>query len=254
MNTKRIRQNTVEDLQLQPDPTWKGVYRVGGICAMITGPLWIIAAVLSILIGPAPSASEAYLQAVGGHITLSQMNFGIFILTDFLLVPVVLAVYLALKQQAKNAMLIAAALILFYLVVDLAVTEMNSMVLVTLTQQFATAESEAQRSTLVAAASYALANIPLATFYSFFVSSIGWLIVSIVMLKGIFSRFSAWIGIILSVMGVASSFYVILPVLGIFLSQCMIAFGVWCLLVGFRLLKLGRGVPIAVTTPITVPH
>jgi hypothetical protein len=254
VNQQRIRHNTIEDLQLQADPTWNGVYRVGGICALITGPLWIIAAGLSILIGPAPSASEAYLQAVGGHIILSQMNFGIFILTDFLLLPVVLALYLALKQQAKNAMLIAAALLLLYLVVDLAVTEMNSIVLITLTQQYAAATSDAQRSALAAAANYALANLPLATFYSFFVSSVGWLIVSIVMLKGIFSRLSAWMGIILSGMGIAGSFYGILPVFGIFLSQCLVAFGIWCLLVGVRLLKLGKAVPIARTTPIPVSN
>jgi hypothetical protein len=103
----------------------------------------------------------------------------------------------------------------------------------------------------VAAASYALANLPLATFISFFVSSIGWLIASIVMLKGVFSKLSAWIGIILCVMGIASSFYGILPVLGIFLSQSLIAFGIWCLLVGFQLVQLAKPLTVEQSRMVT---
>ena len=251
-NRGKMRKNSVENPKLQPDPSWKGVYRLGGICALITGPLWVCAGVLSILIGPAPSASEAYLQAVAGHRIASEINFGIFILTDLLLLPVALALYLSLKHIAKNAMLIAAVLLVMYLFIDLAVTEMNSMVLVTLTQQYAAPTSEAQRSALVAAADYALATLPLATFFSFVISSIGWLISSIVMLKGVFSKPTAWVGIITCVMGIASGFYGVVPILGIFLSQCLIAFGIWCLLVGFRLVRLGKSAESRQTDALAV--
>ncbi len=230
------------------DLSWKGLYRIAGICLLVTGPLWIIGAILSVMIGGAPGASEEYLQAVSSHVLLSQINFAIFALTDFLLLPAVLALYFSLKHVNKNAMLIAAALLLTYIFVDLAVTEQNSLSLVVLTQQYAAA-GDVQRSAFAAAANYALASLPLATFYSFFVSSVGWLIVNIVMLKGVYSRFSAFAGIFMSSMGILASFYGLVPLLGLFLSPCLIAFGVWTILVGAQLLRLGNPVALRQVRP-----
>jgi hypothetical protein len=232
--------NTVEEAKIHVDPTWKGVYRAGGICMFVTGLLFIIGAVLSILLGPAPIGGEPYLRELAAHALLAQMNFGLFALTDFLLLPVVMALYLALKQINKNAMLVAAGLIALFIVLDLAITELNALTLVTLTQHYAAATSDTQRSAYVAAADYALATLPLATFYSYVVSSVGFLIISIVMLKGVFSKLTAYVGIVASIEGIVGGFYVVLPALAVFLVPCLIAFGIWSLLAGTRLYKLSK--------------
>jgi len=206
---------------------------------LLAGLVYIISAVLSIVIGPPPSGGEPYLQGLATHALVSQVNFGLWVLADLALLPAVMALYLALKQIAKNAMLIAAGLMLLFAVLDLAVTELNSLTLVTLTQQYAAAASDAQRSAYVAAADYALATLPIATFLSYMVSSVGLFIISLVMLKGVFSKPAAYAGLVASIAGIIGGFYFIVPALAALLVPSLIAFGLWSLLAGARLWTLG---------------
>jgi Domain of unknown function (DUF4386) len=222
----------------KPDPTWTGVYRAGGLCLLLTGLIYLVGAASSILIGPPPSESEAYLKSLAGHASLSRLTFGLFALSDLLLVPGLMALYLALKHVAKNAMLVGVALMGLFVVLDLAITELNSLTLVTLTRHYALGDTAA-RSASVAAADYALATLPIGTFLSYLVSSVGLLIVSLTMLTGIFSRPTAYVGIVASVEGILGGFYVVVPALGVLLVPCLVAFGVWALLAGSRLHALG---------------
>ena len=61
------------------------------------------------------------------------------------------------------------------------------------------------------------------------------MIVAIVMLKGIFSKVTAWAGIVACVEGIVGGFYVIYPPLAVLLVPCMIAYGLWGVLAGARL-------------------
>lgn len=234
---------TLGDAKTLPDPTWKGVYQVGGVGMAVAGVCYVVGAVISVILGPPPSGDEAYLQALAGHVVLSQINFGLFALADFGFLPAALALSLALKHLAKNAMLIAVGALGLFIVLDLGITELNSLTLVTLTQQYAAATTAAQRAAYTAAADYALATLPLATFYSFLVSSIGFLIVSLVMLKGVFGKRTAYLGIISTIAGILGAFYVVVPILALLLSPCLIAFGIYLVLGGVRLYTLGKPVP-----------
>lgn len=230
----------VEQAGVGPDPGWKGVYSVGGMGMIVTGAIFLLGAVFAVMIGPPPSGSEPYLKALAEHAKLALANFGLFTLTDFLLLPAVMALYLSLKHISKNAMLIAAGLMLLYVFLDLAVTELNSLTLVALARRYATTTNEVQRSAAVAAASYALATLPIATFCSYVVSSIGFLIVSVVMLKGVFSKLTAYVGIVACIEGIVGGFYVVLPPLAVLLVPSLIAFGIFSSLAGLRLYALGR--------------
>jgi hypothetical protein len=228
-----------------PDPSWNGVYKVGGVCLLLAGLAIFAVAILSIVIGPPPGGAEEYLQALARHASAAALNFGLFALADVMLLLGVLAIYLALRHIAKNAMLIATALLVLFVVLDLAITELNSLTLVALTQHYAAATTETQRAAYVAAADYALATLPIGTFLSYFVSSVGLLIASIVMLRGVFSRPTALAGIVASVAGILGGFYLIFPPLALLLTPSLIAFGLWALLAGVRLYKLGRLQPAA---------
>jgi len=223
-----------------PDLSWRGVYKAGGICLLVAGLAIVAVAFLSIVIGPPPSGTEAYLQALAGHAVMAGINFGLFALADVMLLLGAIALYLSLRQVDKNAMLVATALLALFVVMDLAITEVNSLTLVAITAHYGAAATEAARSTSIAAADYALATLPIGTFLSYFVSSVGLLIVSIVMLRGVFSRPTALAGIFASVAGILGGFYPILPPLAILLTPSLIAFGLWSLLAGLRLYQLGR--------------
>jgi len=238
--TVRTQEDTHGQALVAPDPSWKGVYSVSGMGMIVAGVIFLVDAVLSIVIGPAPSGGEAYLKALAEHERLALANFGLFTLTDFLLLPGVMALYLSLKHINKNSMLMAAGLMLLYIFLDLSATELDSLALVGLTRRYVTATNEAQRLAAVAAADYALAALPIATFCSYVVSSIGFLIPSIVMLKGVFSKPTAYAGIVACLAGIVGGFYVVLPALAVLLVPSLIAFGLFSGLAGLRLYALGR--------------
>lgn len=59
MGNSNLKKNkNVSDESNFIDQSWKAVYKLGGICLLFAGLIYIIVAVLSIIIGPPPSASE----------------------------------------------------------------------------------------------------------------------------------------------------------------------------------------------------
>ncbi|MDG7002279.1 MAG: DUF4386 family protein, partial [Nitrososphaerota archaeon] len=227
-----------EEAKTHVDPTWRSLYRIGGIAMSVTGFLYYASVVLSAILGPAPSSGEAYLNALAGHVSAAQLNFMVWIIADFLLIAVTFALYLALKGINKNAMLLASAFMGLFVILDLGLTELNSLVAVSLSQSYTAATTDAIRSTYIAASNYALATLPLATFYSFFISSIGVLIIGLVMMKGVFPRAVGLLGIAVGIEGTLASFYVLVPILSVLMIPSLATFGMWSIFAGVRLFRL----------------
>jgi hypothetical protein len=223
------------------DTSWKGLYRWGGVSSLINGVLYIVGVILFLGMGVTPSGGEAILKWLVEQTTLAYTVYGVLMVTDILLVPVVLALYLALKGVNKNAMLAAAGFVGLFLVLDLGVTCISSVALTTISQNYVAATSDIQRAAYVATANYVLgvtaASEP---FYSFVVSSIGFLIISLVMLKGVFSKATAYLGIAASIVGFVDGISLFVPALAISAAIAIILYGIWSLLVGYRLYRLGK--------------
>jgi hypothetical protein len=220
------------------DRSWRGVYRVGGVCLLLLGLLYLSEPTFARALNVAPADSEAYLANLAAHPTPARILYGLFCLIDFLTLPAALALYLALQRVARNAMLLAAALLVVSALLDVTLTEMNQLTLVTLTQHAAAATSDAQRVAYTAAADYARATIPLATFYSYVLGALGILIAAWVMRKSVFSRWTAHAGIGGGMMLVLAGFYVIVPALSILLTPGFLLAGLWALSAGVRLYRL----------------
>jgi hypothetical protein len=245
------QKNTAEPVASHVDPSWKGVYRVGGICLLLAGLIYLTEVILGILLGPAPADSQQYLQSLANHPSLAQVSYGLFSLTDFLLVPAVLALYLALKRIGKNPMLVATGLMAVFIVVDVAITDASSLTIVTLTQHAAAATSVTERAAYLAAANYALATVPLANFYTWVVSSVGVLLISIVMLKGVFGKLTPSVGIVAGIVGIVAGFYVIVSALVGLTLLGLLTLGFWCVLAGRRLYQLGKPQSAGETARVT---
>lgn len=222
------------------DPTWKGVYRAGGVAMFATGILYYLFIVLGSIIGPAPGSGDDYYNGLAAHITVAQTLFWAFSLSDFFLLVGVVALFLVLKGVRKNALVIGTALVLVYLVYDLAVTETTSLTLVGLIQQSSAATTDAQRAAYAAAADFARATLPFATFMSWLLGCVGWFIVNVVMLKGPFFRAVPALGIAFSVEGTLGGCYIFYPALAAFMNPALATFGIWSLFVGIRLTRLSR--------------
>jgi len=76
---------------------------------MLAGVILFIALATAAVLGtPSSNAGEGFLKYYSGQATLAYTFYGLTILVDILLVPVVLALYLALRRVNRNAMLTAA--------------------------------------------------------------------------------------------------------------------------------------------------
>jgi hypothetical protein len=234
--------NTSKRVFDQVDPSWRGVYLAGGLAMVMAGILYLVGSTFGYYLGAPPGNNEAYLQALASHPALAQITYWIFGLVDILLIPTMLGLYLALKGINKNAMLVAAGLVGFSIVLDLGITELNSLALVTLVQNYASATSDAQRAAYVAAEKWGLATLPIATFFSWVGPSVGFLITSIVMWKGILGKYTARLGMIVFGLGIVAGFYFLfpVPVLSILLTPILIVYGVWLIAAGRRLYGLSK--------------
>jgi hypothetical protein len=157
-----------------------------------------------------------------------------------LLVPAIPASYFVLKDVNKSAMIVAVIFFGFFEVLDLGVTLPILVGLTTLSQSYLGAVNDVQRAAYTATAVYAVAAGSLSqTLFSFVVPSIGSLMVSLVMMKGIFSRVTACLGLAASLVGIVYGFSIFIPALAILLAIDLPLFGVWFILVGSRVYELG---------------
>lgn len=235
MSMQNLRVNAVD-----PDVKW--LYRVGGTSGLVFGIGYIIIIALFVPMGAPPSGAEARLTYVAGNTTLWWAILGISVLTDFLLVPVALSLYLALKAINRNAMMLATACVGLFVVLDLAITWTNYAALIAISGNYAAASIDAQRAVFITAAQYpsAVLDSNLLFVYNTLTLSVGILLISLVMLKGIFSKNMAYLGLatgILGIAAVAGSIFVSTSSVTIIVSALTT---LWVLFVGYRLYKLGQ--------------
>jgi len=194
-------------------------------------------------VGAPPSGAEARLTYLAGNTTVWWAILGLSVLTDFLFVPVALSLYLALKGINRNVMLVATACVGLFIVLDLAITWTNYASLITLSGNYAAATNDAQRAVFVAAAIYpsAVLESSLLFVYNTLVLAVGILMTGLVMLKGIFSKSTAYLGLVTGILGivsVAGSFFV--STLSVTIIIASVLTTVWVLFVGYRLYRLGQ--------------
>jgi hypothetical protein len=220
----------------RPDEKW--LYRMGGIFALTLGIAYIIIIPLFARVGAPPTGGEIWLRYLHGKTTVWWTIIGLCVFTDFLYIPVALALFFALEWVNRSAMLLASVFVGLFVALDLAVTWTNYAALLTLSGLYAAATNEVQRAGYVAAANYASAVLasPIEVFYAIVDLSIGIFIIGFVMLKErrIFKRTTAYLGLGASVLGFIS-------VGGFFLAVMLhtVLLTIWFVFVGYRLCSLG---------------
>jgi len=221
----------------------KWLYRVGGISALVFGLAYIIIIGLYVPIGAPPGGAEAKLAYLAANTAVWWGILGLSVLTDFLLVPVALALYRTLKGINRNAMLLATACMGLFIVLDLALTWTNYAALIPLSGAYAVAVNDAQRAVFVTAAIYpsAVLESSLLFVYNTLTLSVGILITALVMLQGIFSKGTAYLGLatgILGIVAVVGSFFT--SSLGVTIILASLLTTAWVLFVGYKLYRLDR--------------
>jgi len=199
--------------------------------------------VLYVLGGTLPAGGEEWLKDLAAHTLEWWGILGLSVLTDFIFQFVSWSLYPALRDVNRDAMIAGTGFLVMFVALDLAVTWPNYAALITLSSKYAAAIGDTQRMALVAAANYAVEVLSssLLAVYAILVPSLGILIIGLVMLKGAFSKVTAYLGVVTGVLGiisVAGPFFI--AALGMTAILTSILTTVWVLFVGHKLLRLSQ--------------
>jgi len=176
-----------------------------------------------------PRTRPSYLQLVSQHQGLASVALSLWIVMDFLVLAPSVAMYLLLERHNRTFALLGSLISIFYAIYDVSVTELNSLTLVSLSHGYASATTEALRASFVAAATYGYHALPIQTVLSFALGPLAYILWCVPMAKSFFGRWTAIIGVIVSVIGLIGSVNPVVP------SSPIIG---WCFFLGSRLIAL----------------
>ncbi len=224
---------------------WQGLYKLGGIAALIIAVLLIGEIVVYAVFPRAQTAAEHFAlfrdNWLAGLLTFDLLGM----ISYLLFVPMILALYIALRNKSEAIMLIATAFF-FVGIADFFATNTAFPVL-TLSNQYAAAATDAERAMYLAAGQAMLTIFNENAFLvSYVIVSAAWTMIAWVMLKSdLFSRLTAYAGILAGASGILA------VVLEHSLGQDLLSIAIalyfaaivflflWCVLTGRRLYQLG---------------
>src|SRR5438128_109078 len=190
-----------------PDPSWRGLYLAASVCGLLFVVLNVAAIVILAIIPPAPSSGgAATLQWIASNKTAYTLELILFLAPSVLAMIVFLALYMALKHVNKSLAAIGALIAIVSQIIGLAYNSSPQSLngaLVLLSDQYVAATNAVQRAAFATAAEslIAVANAVNASGILF---SIGILIISLVMLKGVFHKGIAYLGVVTGVIAILS--------------------------------------------------
>lgn len=242
------------------DPTWKGLYRVGGVAAVLAaaifrrnwGAEFLLLRMLGIInVGPtmAPGSAIEWFGLLQSNRLLGLILLNLVDLVNYALVGLILlALCGALRRTSSGAMAIATTIGLVGIAVYFASNQAFAML--SLSCRYAAATTDAQRSMFLAAGEALLAIDNPGAIYqgtgitiSLFLVTFAGLIASIAMLRSrVFSKATAWVGMAAHVFGlgyfVALAFTPAIRAIPPSISAVFLL--AWNILVARRLLRLAR--------------
>jgi fumarate reductase subunit D len=239
------------------DSTWSSLFRVGGAAALLCALMYVITLVVYVpanLAAPPPATVlEWFMVFEDSPVTgLFYLGLGDIVIM-FLWGPMTLALYAVLKKSNRTWSLIATTFVFVGMAVFLATNTAFSVL--SLSQEYAAAATEAEKSILLAAGQSMLA-VTRGTGGLYTGMQLVWLcglILSVVMLRSdAFSKATAWVGILglgLLVVGIIGGGHYtstgeITAIQSIIVAVQYVGGGLlslaWYILVGLRLWKLGQ--------------
>jgi Domain of unknown function (DUF4386) len=188
------------------DPSWRGLYRAGSVSAALYVVFTVAAIVLSAIVARPPlSGGAATLEFIAENRTVYPLEQILWMWPNVFAMVVFLTLYVALKHLNRSYAALGALIGGAGWALGMAnpTTNFGAAALVYLSDQYAAATTDAQRAAFSAAAETLIAQNNTPSGYGI-LTPVGILIVSLVMVKGVFHRGVAYLGIATGVLGIAS--------------------------------------------------
>lgn len=217
--------------------SWKSLYRIGGAAALISA-VFIPIQIIVFIAWPPPSTVTGWFTLFQSNTLVGLVDLDLLLVADnLLLIPIFLALYVALRRGNESVVAIATALGLAG--AGLFIASNPAFEMLSLSNHYAAATADAQRSIFLAAGQAVLASWQGTAFQAAYLTgSVSGIAIGLVMLQSsIFSRATAYMGILGNV--IALGLYV--PAIGVYISVFSVVFlEVWYILIARRLFQLGR--------------
>lgn len=229
------------------EPAFTSLYKLAGVAAFLVAAL-TLAEVVGFTFYPQPATISGWFMLFQSNWAIGLMDFwGLEVPMYIMFTLVFLALYAVLRKANEGLMLIALTFALLGIGIFFATN--NPLTMLSLSNQYATAVTDAQRSTLLAAGQAVLANTGQRAVGGFnmglFLVSVAGLIISSVMLRSdSFSRLTACVGIVTFALSLADylrqalTTSVIITLLVVLPNVLFLE--IWFVLVGIKLYRLGR--------------
>ena len=228
------------------DLRWKSLYKVGGVAALIAATL-LLFEIIIFAIWPQPNTITDYFVLFQNSKFIGLLDFYLLEFFAYILfIPIFLAISLAIKRG--NESYIALALIFAITGVAVFLATNNPFSMLSLSNQYAAAATDAQKELYLAAGQTILANTNQRAFegfnIGFFLLSIAGMIISIVMLRSrTFNKVIANVGILTFTISLVEYIRVVfMPSISLLLIIIAVSSGllipIWLVLIARRLLKL----------------
>jgi len=221
---------------------WRWLYRVGGIAALLMVVVTVLHSGAFFAVG-LPSDVVEWFALFASNPVGGLAAFEILMVAYVLLyVPVAIALYVALRRTSPSLMAIFAGLSLIAVVAFIVARPAFEMLY--LSDGYAAAPTDAQRSAYLAAGTATLAVFHGTAFYvSYILGSVSGLILALAILRSaVFSKRTGYLRIASSVL----DFGLFVPTIGLGIAfgsvVCLVVFNI---LVARRLLELGRAETVA---------
>jgi hypothetical protein len=219
------------------ESAWKSLYRVGGTAALIMA-VFIPIQFIIFVAWPPPSTVIGWFTLFRNNRLLGLLDMDLLLIVDQVLMGLVLlALYTALRRASQSFMAIALTAGLVGIATYFASTTAFDML--SLSDQYAAATTEAQRSMFLAAGQTMLAIWQGTAFdVAYILEGVALLIMAVVMLRStLFSKRTAYVGILLGVMSLAPP---TAGTIGLLLAPASLApLEIWDILIARRLFQLG---------------
>jgi len=220
------------------DSRWKSLYKTGGAAAL-TVLVFIPIQMIVFFVWPPPSTVIGWFTLFQGNALVGLLDMDLLLIVDYTLMGMVfLALWAALRRASQSFMTIALTLELMGVTTYFASTAAFEML--SLSNHYAAATTDAERSTFLAAGQAMLATWQGTAFnVSYILGAVALLIVSVVMLHShVFSKATAYVGILAGVLMFVPPTAGTIGILFSLIS--LVPTMIWLILIARRLFQLGR--------------
>lgn len=186
------------------DTRWQGLYQLGSVTALLIAVL-LIGEIVVYAISPRPDTAIEYFAIFHDNWLAGLLYFDLLGMISYLLfVPTILALYVLLRRTSEAIMIVATALF-FVGIADFFATN-TAFSMLSLSSQYAAAETNAESAMFLTAGQTMITLFNENAFLvSYVIVSAAWTMISVGMLRSnIFSRLTAYVGIIAGTAGVTA--------------------------------------------------